>query len=128
MNEQRERYSYADISIRGNAGRDGELRYTPAGKAVLQVGIAISKGTKEKPRTVWLTLKAFGELAEQTRIAKGDKVQAHGYLDIAEWTDKRTGLPKERVEVIASEIRVEPRGQRQATQAQSFDPFDDVPF
>ena len=53
-----------------------------------------------------MTVKAFGELAEGTKIRKGDMVTVDGSLDISSWNDRTTGQQRERTEVLADQIKV----------------------
>jgi len=107
MTEQQQGpWTFAKASIQGRAGMDAKLAYTASGKPILSVSIAINKGPKDNRRTLWLTVKAFGELAEGTRIRKGDMVTVDGSLDISSWNDRTTGQQRERTEVLADQIKV----------------------
>lgn len=99
-----ERWSFADVQLRGRAGQDSQLKYTPSGKPILTFSIAINRGPKDARRTIWLSCKAFGQLAESSQVKKGDLVDVNGALDISSWADKTTGQQRERVEILVNEI------------------------
>ena len=44
---------YHTVIIVGNLGRDPEMRYTPAGKAVTSFSVAVSDGFGENKKTIW---------------------------------------------------------------------------
>ena len=77
----------------GNLARDPELRYTPAGDAVLAVGLAVNEtytqnGQAQK-KVHWLDATLWRELAEAYKgLHKGDPVQIAGRLVTEQWTDK----------------------------------------
>jgi single stranded DNA-binding protein len=99
-----ERWSFADVQLRGRAGQDSVLKYTASGKPILTFSLAINRGPKENRRTIWLSCKAFGDLAESSQVKKGDLVDVSGSLDISSWADKTTGQQRERVEILVNEI------------------------
>ena len=108
MNDQTKQgpWTFAKATIQGRAGMDAKLAYTPSGKAILSVSVAVNKGPKENRRTIWLTAKAFGELAQSTTIRKGDLVTVDGNLDISSWQDRTTMQQRDRVEILADAIQV----------------------
>lgn len=99
-------WTFAKATIQGRAGMDAKLAYTPSGKAILSVSVAVNKGPKENRRTIWLTVKAFGELAQSVTIKKGDLVTVDGNLDISSWQDRTTMQQRDRVEILADAIQV----------------------
>jgi single stranded DNA-binding protein len=112
--EQKGPWTFAKVQIQGRAGMDGKLAYTASGKAIMTVSLAINKGPKENRRTLWLTVKAFGDLAQDVRISKGDMVTVDGNLDISTWQDRTTGAQRERTEVLADHIVIQARKEGQA--------------
>lgn len=120
--QQQGPWTFAKASIQGRAGMDAKLSYTASGKPILSVSIAINKGPKDSRRTLWLTVKAFGDLAETTEIQKGDMVTVDGSLDVSSWSDKTTGQQRERTEILADQITVHVK-----RAAQKWN-FGDIPF
>jgi single-strand DNA-binding protein len=72
----------ATITICGNTGVDGELRYgASSGKPFLNIPVAVTSGTKEAPKTSWFDVKMFEELAAQfAELPKGTRVIVTGRL------------------------------------------------
>jgi single-strand DNA-binding protein len=96
--------------IIGNLGRDPELRYTPAGKAVVNFTVAVGRiGRDQKgertEETEWFRVEAWDKLAETCReyLAKGSKVYIEGRLRTRKYTDKE-GLERTAVEIVANEM------------------------
>lgn len=75
------------IRIRGNIGKDGEIRATQNGGFVSKSSLAVWQG-KERP-TMWLNLTAF----EKMEFVKGAKVIVEGQLYFEEYkrNDGTTG-------------------------------------
>ena len=91
------------MMIIGNLGADPELRYTPGGKAVAELRVAVndrSKGADGEwvEETQWFRVELWEQAAERAaeRLRKGHKVFAEGALRAREWEgkdgQKRTSL------------------------------------
>jgi len=102
--EQKMPWTFAKVQLQGRAGMDGLLKYTASGKPILSFSVAVNRGPKEAKRTLWLTVKAFGDLAQNTQVRKGDMLTVEGNLDISTWQDRTTGAQRERTEVLADSI------------------------
>ena len=83
---------YSKLIIIGNLGKNGELRYTPDGKAVLNFSLAESRKVKDEFKTLWYNVTVFGKQAELNaeRAKSGAKYLVEGRL-MADWD---TGNPK----------------------------------
>jgi single-strand DNA-binding protein len=121
------------IMLIGNLGRDPEMSYTPAGKAVTKFSLAVSRrykdqGGERKEETTWFNVTAWEQLAELMHqyLRKGSKVYIEGRMTSHEFTDKdgnkRTGW-----DVIASEMEMLSPREADAGTAPAT-PTDDVPF
>jgi single-strand DNA-binding protein len=98
------------IMIIGNLGRDPEMRYTPAGKAVANFTVAVGRITRDPSgeraeETEWFRVVAWDRLAEtcQEYLKKGAKVYIEGRLQTRKYTD-REGVERTSVEVVANEM------------------------
>jgi len=87
------------MMIIGNLGADPELRYTPGGKAVAELRVAVNDRSKGvdgewQEETQWFRVELWEQAAE--RLRKGHKVFAEGQLRAREWEgkdgQKRTSL------------------------------------
>lgn len=71
------------FSFTGTVGKDAEVRYTPAGMAVLSVNVANNVGFGDKQQTLWVRVALFGKRAEgqlATYLKKGQQVFVSGEL------------------------------------------------
>ena len=98
------------VQIIGHLGRDPEIRYTPAGKAVTTFTVAVSRtwNTADGERhneTEWFNVVAWGNLAEICKqyLVKGQQVYIEGRLQTRRWDDKE-GVKHTSVEVVANEM------------------------
>lgn len=96
-----------NITVAGNIGRDPELKYTPAGLAILKFSVADTYGKDDNKKTTWHDIVVFGDQAEivADKVAKGMRVVVLGRLQI-EGYEKKDGTKAKRVEVLADEVAV----------------------
>lgn len=99
------------VLLIGNLTRDPELRYTPSGVPVANIGIAINKSivtqSGEKREIVsFLRIVAWRKLAEfcGNYLKKGRLIFVEGSLQSRSWTSP-DGVKKNSVEVIADNIQ-----------------------
>ncbi|HYI67112.1 MAG TPA: single-stranded DNA-binding protein [Candidatus Limnocylindrales bacterium] len=92
------------LSVIGNLGADPELRYTPSGKAVADLRIAVNNGVKQpdgswSDDTLWINAAVWEQAAERLaeQLRKGNKVYAEGQLMRRDYTtnDGRAGTSLE---------------------------------
>ena len=83
---------YHKIIVVGNVTRDPELRYTPAGKAVCTLNIAVNDGWGDNKSTIWIKAAVWEKGAESAaeHVKKGSSVLVEGRLS----PDKDTGSPR----------------------------------
>jgi len=93
------------ITVVGNVGKDPELRYTSAGKAVVKFGVADTRGKDDDKQTIWHTIVCFDTQAENVaaQATKGSRVIVTGRLTKSSFTGK-DGIKKELVEILADEV------------------------
>ncbi len=93
----------------GNLGRDPELRYTSAGKAVCNFSIATSevrgKGQERQEETTWHSIVCWEKTAENCGqyLKKGSKVYVEGRITTRKWQDKE-GKDRQTTEIVAREV------------------------
>lgn len=80
------------IIFEGRLGRDPEMRYTPEGKAVTSMSIAVDDGFGDKKSAIWIKTSVWDKQAENAAqyLQKGDRVLVEGHL----LYDKETGNPR----------------------------------
>jgi single-strand DNA-binding protein len=101
------------VLLIGNLTRDPEIRYTPKGTAVAEIGIAVNRvftgedGEKREEVTfVDVTLwSRLAEIAEQY-LKKGRPVFIEGRLQLDSWDDKQTGQKRSRLRVVAENLQM----------------------
>jgi single-strand DNA-binding protein len=105
------------VMLIGRLTRDPELRYTPSGTAVCQMGIATNRygqdpATGERREltdfhdvVVWnMGNRKLAELCGQY-LQKGRLVYVEGRLQTRSWDDQQTGQKRYRTEVNASDVQ-----------------------
>jgi single-strand DNA-binding protein len=101
------------VIIIGNLGRDPEVRYTPNGSAVCNIGVATTRTWKAKDsgdkveETEWHRVVFYDRLAEIAGeyLKKGRSVYVEGRLKTRKWTDK-DGAEKFTTEIVAQEMQM----------------------
>jgi single-strand DNA-binding protein len=104
------------MMIIGNLGADPELRYTPSGKAVTNLRVAVNSNRRGPDgewveETLWLRVEVWDQAAERVaeQLRKGNKVYAEGELRAREYEgndgQKRTSLELRFARVINLERR-----------------------
>jgi single-strand DNA-binding protein len=102
------------VILLGNCGRDPEVRYLPSGQAVANVSIATSTKRKDKTSgemvedTQWHRVTFYDRLAEIAGeyVKKGRPIYVEGRLKYGVYTDKTTGVEKNTVDIIATELQL----------------------
>jgi len=67
-----------EITSIGYVGRDPELRSTQSGKSFYTFSLGVSVGTKDKPKTEWLSVTANHEHPAMPYVKKGTKMFLRG--------------------------------------------------
>jgi single-strand DNA-binding protein len=104
------------MMIIGNLGADPELRYTPSGKAVANLRVAVNDNRRGPDgewieETLWMRVEVWEQAAERAaeQLRKGNKVYAEGSLRAREYEgsdgQKRTSLELRFARVINLERR-----------------------
>jgi single-strand DNA-binding protein len=122
------------VQLIGNLGTDPEMRYTPNGKAVTNMRIAVNTGFGENQRTDWFSIVAWDRLAEACAeyLRKGSRIYVEGRLQIRTWEDD-DGHTHYATEIVARQVIFldRPSG-RQPNGAdvpdEAFEEVPDLPF
>jgi len=105
------------ILLIGNLTKDPELRYTPQGRAVTTLRIAVNrvfrtKAGENKKETCFVNVVSWGNLAEicNQYLQKGKSVFVEGMLQSRSWQDKE-GKNRSVIEVRAERVQfLSPKG------------------
>lgn len=104
------------ITVTGNAGADGDYRFSPTGKPVLRFSVAdnFKRADGTDGPTTWFDVQAWGPLAElyADKIKRGAYVTVSGRVDLNEW--EKDGVKHAKLRITAQAIGVaEPRASAQ---------------
>ena len=110
------------VMVVGNLTREPDLRYTPAGDAVLGLSLAVNdqwndrQGVKQE-KVHWLDATLWRDLAESAKdLKKGDPVLITGRLTNESWTDKE-GNKRSSTKIEATRVEALARGAATGTAA-----------
>ena len=99
--------------LMGNVTRDIELRYTPKGTAVADIGLAVNRvrtgeGGERIEETTFVDVTLWGRTAEVAHqySGKGKPPFVEGRLHMDTWEDKTTGQKRNKLKVVAENIQL----------------------
>src|SRR3982750_3881455 len=105
--------SFNKVILLGNLTRDPEVRYTPKGSAVADLGIAVNRQytleTGEKREEVtFVDVTFWGRTAEVAGeyLKKGRPVFIEGRLQLDTWDDKQSGQKRSKLRVIGENMQM----------------------
>ena len=100
------------VMLLGNITRDLEVRYTPKGTAVCDLGMAVNRirtgGNGERIEEVnYVDVTLWGRQAELAGqyLSKGRSVFIEGRLQLDQWDDKQTGQKRSRLRVVGENMQ-----------------------
>lgn len=100
------------VFLIGNLTRDPELRYTPNGAAVTDLGLAVNRlySTREGERreeTLFIDVTVWNRQAETCcqYLRKGRPVHVEGYLRMDTWDDRTTGEKRSKIKIEAERVQ-----------------------
>jgi single-strand DNA-binding protein len=124
----------ADITLTGNLGSDGELTFTPNGKAKLEFSVGdtprrLNTQTnqwEDAGETTWWRVTEWGDKAEALAdtLTKGTKVVILGTAGVRTY-DKKDGTKGFSAEVRPKSISIVPRAGQQSRPARQSAPAND---
>lgn len=149
--------NFNKVILAGNLTRDPELRYTPKGTAIADLGLAINRSWKTetgeaKEEVTFVDVAAYGRTAEVIAqyLKKGRPLLIEGRLKLDQWDDKQSGQKRSKLRVVCDTFQFldsgrpteggaadAPRGRSAAAKSGAAEPAetesappedDDVPF
>jgi len=100
------------VTLIGNVTRDPELRYTPKGTAVAEIGLAMNRKYKNNAGeftedTTYVDVTLWGKTAEIAceYLTKGRQVYVEGRLQQESWEDRQSGQKRTRLKVVGEELK-----------------------
>jgi len=101
------------VMLMGNLTRDPEVRYTPKGTAVAELGLAINRvysaeNGEKREETTFVDVTLWGRTAEIAGeyLKKGRPVFIEGRLQLDSWDDKATGQKRSKLKVVGEGMQL----------------------
>jgi len=110
--------NFNKVMLMGNLTRDPEVRYTPKGTAVAEIGLAVNRiysgeNNEKREETTFVDVTLWGRTAEVAGeyLKKGRPVFIEGRLQLDSWEDKQSGQKRSKLRVVAEGMqRIGSRG------------------
>ena len=120
------------VMLIGNITRDPELKYTPKGTAVTDIGLAVNRtfsaeNGDKREETTFIDVTLWGRTAEVVNqyCKKGSPLFIEGRLQLDSWDDKQTGQKRSKLRVVGESIQL--LGSRQGGGPAGHGPEDESP-
>lgn len=105
--------SFNKVILVGNLTRDPEVRYTPKGSAVCDLGLAVNRiftpeGGEKREEVTFVDVVLWARLAEIAGeyLKKGRPVLIEGRLQLDTWDDKQSGQKRSKLRVIGETMQL----------------------
>lgn len=105
--------SFNKVILLGNLTRDPEVRYTPKGSAVCDLGIAVNRqytldNGEKREEVTYVDVVLWARLAEIAGeyLKKGRPVFIEGRLQLDTWDDKQSGQKRSKMRVIGETMQL----------------------
>jgi single-strand DNA-binding protein len=105
--------SFNKVILLGNLTRDPEVRYTPKGSAVCDLGIAVNRqytldSGEKREEVTYVDVVLWSRLAEIAGeyLKKGRPVFIEGRLQLDTWDDKQSGQKRSKLRVIGETMQL----------------------
>ena len=115
------------VNIIGRLGADPELKYTPSGKAVSRMSVAVNDGFGENQRTYWFPVICWNGLAETVSqyLHKGSRAAVSGRLTTRSYEKDNSNITV--TEIVANSVDFLDPKQDQESQKQDAQD-NSIPF
>lgn len=106
------------IFLIGNLTRNPDLRGTPGGASICELGLAVNRrytsNGQEKEEVVFIDVNAWGKIAESCHrnLSKGSQIMVEGRLTMDQWQDRNSGETRRKIIVTAENIQFLPSSNR----------------
>ncbi len=116
--------SFNKVILVGNLTRDPEVRYTPKGSAVCDLGLAVNRqysleNGEKREEVTFVDVVLWARLAEIAGeyLKKGRPVLIEGRLQLDSWDDKQSGQKRTKLRVVGETMQL--LGSRQSSGGES---------
>ena len=100
------------VMLMGNLTRDPEVRYTPKGTAIANLGLAVNRvwtteSGEKKEEVTFVDIDVWGRQAETIGqyMTKGKPIFIEGRLKLDSWEDKETHQKKSKLKVVCESFQ-----------------------
>ena len=100
------------VMLIGNLTRDPEVKHTPKGTAVAELGLAINRtytvNEEKREEVTFIDVTLWGRTAEIAGeyLKKGHPAYIEGRLQLDTWDDKQTGQKRSKLKVIGEALQL----------------------
>jgi len=119
------------VILIGNLTRDPEIKYTPKGTAVAELGLAMNRvftpeGGERREEVTFVDVTLWGRTAEIAGeyAKKGKALYIEGRLQLDTWEDKASGQKRSKLRVVGEQLVLLGGGRGKDA---ADDPGDDAP-
>ena len=105
--------NYNKVILVGNLTRDPEVKYTPKGTAICDIGLAINRNWstdsgEKREEVTFVDVTLWGRVADIVGeyTSKGRPLMVEGRLHLDTWDDKQTGQKRSKLKVIGENIQL----------------------
>lgn len=101
------------VMLIGNLTRDPEIKYTPKGTAIADIGLAVNRNYttesgEKREEVTFIDVTLWGRTAEIVGeyCKKGRPLFVEGRLQLDQWDDKETGKKRSKLKVVGDNIQL----------------------
>jgi len=105
--------SFNKVILLGNLTRDPEVRYTPKGSAVCDLGLAVNRqytldSGEKREEVTFVDVVLWAPLPETAgeSLKKGGPVFIEGRLQLNTWDDKQSGQKRTKLRVVGESMQL----------------------
>lgn len=105
--------NFNKVILLGNITRELDLKYTPKGTAVLDIGLAVNRvygadTGERREETTFIDITFWGRTAEIVNqyCQKGSPLFVEGRLQLDTWEDKSSGQKRSKLRVVGESIQL----------------------
>lgn len=105
--------SFNKVILMGNLTRDPDIKYTPKGTAICDIGLAINRtystdSGEKREEVTFVDVTLWGRVAEiiGEYCKKGRPLFVEGRLQLDTWDDKQSGQKRSKLKIIGENIQL----------------------
>ena len=100
------------VILIGNVTRDPEVKFTPKGSAVTEIGLAVNRSYsldngEKREEVTFIDVTFWGRQAETIGqyLSKGRPIFVEGRLKLDQWDDKESGQKRSKLKVVCENFQ-----------------------